>query len=94
MAEEEVRRLHLPYLPAAMEALQKVIEKDAAARKIQIAVVGPWSEPDTLKRWAKKFQVTPKTLSRWAKSGRRIRIKKLSRTSWCIHVEDLPRPRL
>jgi hypothetical protein len=51
---------------------------------------GPWSEPDTPSRWAKRFGVSWDTLKRRFAEGA-IRHKKLSSKSYQIHVNDLPK---
>ncbi len=50
---------------------------------------GPWSEPDTPKRWAIVFKVKPPTFKRWVKAGK-VRAKVLSDRSYQVHLEDLP----
>jgi len=50
----------------------------------------PWSKPDGLSQWAKKFGFSPDTLKRRFKDGT-IRHKKLSIKSYRIHVDDLPK---
>ncbi|MBN2579533.1 MAG: hypothetical protein JXB10_11135 [Pirellulales bacterium] len=50
---------------------------------------GPWSEPDTPKRWATKFKISATTFKRWVKSGK-IRAKPLSDRSYQVCLEDLP----
>jgi hypothetical protein len=51
---------------------------------------GPWSKPDGPIQWAKKFGFSTTTLNRRFKDGK-IRYKKLSSKSYCIHVDDVPK---
>jgi hypothetical protein len=54
---------------------------------------GPWSEPDTPTRWAKRFKVKPKTFKRYVTNGK-IRAKKLSDRSYQVNLADLPQSHL
>jgi len=51
---------------------------------------GPWSSPDTPKRWAKRFRVSVDTMKRLLKAGT-IRNKRLSDRSYQVHVDDVPK---
>lgn len=67
---------------------------DAEAEKLEAggggSPDGPWSQPDTPKRWAKVFGVNVQTIKRRFQDGK-IRNKKLSDRSYQVHVDDVPR---
>lgn len=58
--------------------------------QVQTTADGPWSEPDSPKQWAKRFNMSWDTLKRRIDEGK-IRVKKLTSKSYQIHVDDLPR---
>ena len=51
---------------------------------------GPWSQPNGPSQWALTFGCSWATLKRRFEEGK-IRHKKLSTKSYCIHVDDLPK---
>jgi hypothetical protein len=76
----------LPDIALAVESFAAWEE----ARRASDADGGKWSEPDLPGQWARRFRISPDTLTRRVKDGK-IRVKKLSSKSWCIHVDDLPK---
>jgi len=65
------------------------LQKLAPQQPAESASDGPWSKPDSPKRWAKLFNLSWDTLKRRFDDGT-IRHKKLSSKSYQIHVDDLP----
>ena len=89
------RSVPLPYLPAAMQALQKRAEADATlwqplgARKQD--ATDEWSRPDYPSQWAMLFHCSVDTLKRRIEKGT-LRVTKITAKQWRVHKGDLPQP--
>jgi hypothetical protein len=80
----------VPLLRQALAALKTPSAPDALPAA-PAASDGPWSKPDSPKRWGKAFGFSSDTFIRRCQDGS-IRHKKLSDRSYQVHVDDLPSP--
>jgi hypothetical protein len=53
--------------------------------------IGPWSEPDSPSRWAKRFKISARSFIRHVEKGI-IRARKLSDKSYQVALADIPKP--
>jgi hypothetical protein len=76
----------------AFDSLTAWAETDSPRRQLVVEpdnASGPWSEPDSPARWAKKFKCSAKTFVRHVES-RAILAKKLSDKSYQVALSDIP----
>jgi hypothetical protein len=83
--------LALPVGPAILQRFREAkATYDLEVERVRKALAdGPWSKPDSPKRWAGQFGISDRTFKRRVEDGT-IRAKVLSDRLYQIHLGDLP----